>query len=333
MKRFLILFTLLYSNICFSSTEFSIFKKKFNIAESEALNKFDEGYMPIEEKGKKDFYISAGVGKLHFSNLNYPFNFIKGNIEHLTPSKEVLDALKAIPEEFTEFDTYINDKANSNKTIKSFIQIINTGLKISGEGFNTSEVLEKVAKFTHKVKVSELEGFAREYYSKIRGILVLPTILSSIRNTHIDYKQLASVSLGSYIGDNYRLEFEVFGSKINLNVPFNGNMYTPLSTYLFGVIPTLYRDYNIKNTPFNLHFGMGYGPAIFAVDIKDTNNESFIPIPIPLPSLALKSKLGVDYSVNQRTKISLGYRFLYMPMISLLGITTHNIEAGLTFYF
>ncbi|WP_253299860.1 hypothetical protein [Wolbachia endosymbiont of Chironomus riparius] len=118
-----------------------------------------------------------------------------------------------------------------------------------------------------------------------------------------------------------------------------------------GYMQLLYRDYQIKNTPFKLYYGSGMGIGLFFINknIKDiatllsdmniikvnpkVNPSEDINIPFFMPFFPIQTTIGVDYSFNQKTKISLGYRSFYAPMISILGTSTQNIEAKLTFYF
>ncbi|WP_253299858.1 porin family protein [Wolbachia endosymbiont of Chironomus riparius] len=367
MKRFLILFTLLYSNICFSFTEFSIFKKKFNIAESEVFKKSDKDYMQKKEERKKGFYVSNSVGKLHSSNINKILTNVKPIVGIFNFSKGDIYGIKYLPKNFDELNIYLKNTEINDHKIKKVLEAcieninellwikdfdVNNTLKELIAAFQRDELedatnkiieyikttpfkrytqnLEKLFQFIHDEEEEKLIQLTKIYYSKTRdGLVFLTNIPNNIQNGEIDLRWLSSLSLGYYIGDNYKVELKAFSSKMNLNIPFNEKIHTLLSASIYGLIPTLYYTYNIKNTPFNLYSGMGLGPAICEI----TMNIGTQSLTSSIPFLTSQARIGIDYSLNQRTKISLGYRLFYMPMASILGVHTHNIETGLTFNF
>ncbi len=322
MKRFLILFTLIYSNICFSFTDFSIFKKKFNIAEIEALNKFDEGYVPIEEEGKKDFYISAGVGKLHFSNITTILDTMRGVSKELSITKDELDEIKNM---------------HSNRYHSLNAKLSSTSISKTSHIFSSKRLKEILIKVIYEynrgwkdiltVTENDMADMTVRFLGIFNNILDVPTKLN------VDLRLISNISFGYCINDNLKFEIEAIITKININFKNDWDSFVCANFLIYSLIPNIYCDYKIQDLPLRLYLGMSLMPSISLVNINSTS-DGHNHKDISTLFFTHQVKFGVDYALTKKINMFCGYRFISIPVITaLVNLTTHNIEAGLTFNF
>ncbi|MBD0391228.1 P44/Msp2 family outer membrane protein [Wolbachia endosymbiont of Pentalonia nigronervosa] len=146
----------------------------------------------------------------------------------------------------------------------------------------------------------------------------------------IDFQWLGSSSLGYYVKENGRVDFEIMYSQINIKNSSDTPVFDK-SASILALLLNLHYNPTIKNTKFAPYVGLGIGPTIFR--LKKFSNSSQNPIPLNVPWFAYQAKLGVDYSIIPEMDLFLGYRYFSIPIPVADDITTHSIEVGLRFNF
>ncbi|MDD9331878.1 MAG: P44/Msp2 family outer membrane protein [Wolbachia sp.] len=170
-----------------------------------------------------------------------------------------------------------------------------------------------------------------------------------------DFQWLGSMALGYYIRNNGRFEFEAayFQGIIKSNskhlkeslkalhevISIEKSLLKNVDTIncsgkigMYTIMPNLYYNPSIKNTSFAPYIGFGVGlmGAKLIFDQSDDNKERKS---LKLPWIAYQVKLGFNYSLTQKAKMSFGYRYFNIPLPIVSSIASHNVEVGIIFYF
>ncbi len=156
-----------------------------------------------------------------------------------------------------------------------------------------------------------------------RGFTRVYDAFNPFKDSTIDFQWLGSAALGYHVGGNGKIEFEVINSSIKIK-----KVSDIKQASLWAIMFNLYYNPNIKNTPVAPYVGFGVGPVNFRFASGLVEN-----ININLPWAAYQAKSGISYSFMPELKISLGYRYVNIPVLIVDSVATHNIEAGLILNF
>ncbi|VVC35109.1 Outer membrane protein/outer membrane enzyme PagP, beta-barrel,Surface antigen msp4 [Cinara cedri] len=146
----------------------------------------------------------------------------------------------------------------------------------------------------------------------------------------IDFQWLGSSSLGCYVKENGRVDFEIMHSQINIKNSSDAPVFNK-SASILALLLNLHYSPAIKNTKFAPYVGFGIGPTIFRLKKFSKSLQNLIPLNVPW--FAYQAKLGVDYSIIPEMNLFLCCRYFSIPIPVADDITTHSIEVGLRFNF
>ena len=246
-------------------------------------------------------------------------------------------------------DEKVTNKVDQIQKPSSYFSI-HAGRTIS---HNSKEIISSIKKLSIAIIGSKLEKF--------KFFVDVDDILKSIDKCEAktDLQWLGSAALGYYIGNNGRFEFEAtyFQGIMNSNanalrksiqnaaetIPVDKALHEKVNALncsgkisMYTLMPNLYYNFNIKNTLLSPYVGFGVGimGAKLTFDKSDDNTER---APLKLPWVAYQAKLGFNYPLTSKAKISFGYRYFNIPLPevdnNVDSIASHSIEAGLIFDF